>query len=81
MSRSGSETSGRGIPSDEINHVKMKFYKGSSSKERGSGIGLAVCDEIVKFHGGHLDLENAEGGGPLSQYACPSILRYTEITR
>lgn len=53
---------GPGIPEDELPHVKMKFYKGSS-KTRGSGIGLAVCDEIVTRHGGTLDLRNAEGGG------------------
>lgn len=53
---------GPGIPEDELPHVKMKFYKGSS-KARGSGIGLAVCDEIVTRHGGTLTLQNAEGGG------------------
>ena len=54
---------GPGIPEDEIPLVKKKFYKGSSSV-RGTGIGLAVCDEIVEMHGGSLTLENAEGGGP-----------------
>ena len=53
---------GPGIPEDELDKVKMRFYKGSS-KKRGSGIGLAVCDEIIKFHGGTLTLANAEGGG------------------
>ncbi len=53
---------GPGIPEDEIDEVKKKFYKGSS-KERGSGIGLAVCDEIVKYHGGRLVLQNVEDGG------------------
>ncbi len=53
---------GPGIPEDELPHVKYKFYKGSS-KARGSGIGLAVCDEIVTRHGGTLELGNAEGGG------------------
>ena len=42
--------------------MKQKFYKGSS-KARGSGIGLAVCDEIVRLHGGTFDIANAEGGG------------------
>ena len=55
---------GPGTPEDELEHIKMKFYKGSNSKERGSGIGLAVCEEIIKYHGGTLELANAaEGNG------------------
>lgn len=53
---------GPGIPPDEIEFVKMKFYKGSS-KQRGSGIGLAVCEEIVSYHNGILELKNAQDGG------------------
>ena len=53
---------GPGIPEEELPHVKYKFYKGSS-KARGSGIGLAVCEEIVTRHEGTLDIGNAEGGG------------------
>ena len=53
---------GPGIPAEELPHVKYKFYKGSS-KARGSGIGLAVCDEIITRHEGTLDIDNAEGGG------------------
>ncbi len=62
---------GPGIPEDEIPLVKKKFYKGSS-KARGTGIGLAVCDEIVEMHGGTLTLENAEGGGTLVTVRLPS---------
>ena len=62
---------GPGIPEEELPHVKMKFYKGSS-KARGSGIGLAVCDEIVTMHGGTLDLENAPGGGTLVTIRLPA---------
>lgn len=53
---------GCGIPAEELPLVKKKFYKGSS-KARGSGIGLAVCEEIVTMHDGTLALENAVGGG------------------
>ncbi len=53
---------GPGIPEAELPYVKQKFYKGSS-KARGSGIGLAVCDEIVRRHEGTFDIGNAEGGG------------------
>ena len=62
---------GPGIPEDELPLVKKKFYKGSS-KARGSGIGLAVCDEITQMHGGSLDLENATGGGTLVTVRLPA---------
>jgi signal transduction histidine kinase len=61
---------GAGIPEAELPHVKKKFYKGSS-KTRGTGIGLAVCDEIVALHGGTLTLENAPGGGTLVTVRLP----------
>lgn len=53
---------GNGIPEAELPHVKEKFYKGSS-KNRGTGIGLAVCDEIIARHKGRLEVRNADGGG------------------
>ena len=53
---------GPGIPEAELPFVKQKFYKGSS-KARGSGIGLAVCEEIIKMHEGEFDIANAPGGG------------------
>ena len=53
---------GPGIPEAELPYVKQKFYKGSS-KARGSGIGLAVCDEIINLHNGTFTIENADGGG------------------
>ncbi len=62
---------GAGIPEDEIPLVKKKFYRGSS-QARGTGIGLAVCDEIVEMHGGTLTLENAPGGGTLVTVSIPA---------
>ena len=61
---------GPGIPEEELPLVKKKFYKGSS-KARGSGIGLAVCEEIVTMHGGTLVLENAVGGGTVVTIRLP----------
>ena len=55
---------GPGIPEGELPFIKNKFYKGSS-KARGSGIGLSVCEEIVVRHEGQLFIGNAEGGGCL----------------
>lgn len=61
---------GPGIPPEELPHVKERFFKGSS-KERGSGIGLAVCEEIVTRHGGRLTIANAEDGGVLVTVRLP----------
>lgn len=63
---------GPGIPEAELPFVKQKFYKGSS-KARGSGIGLAVCDEIVSRHGGTFEIGNAEGGGTLVTIRLPIL--------
>ena len=62
---------GPGIPEEELPLVKKKFYKGNT-KVRGTGIGLAVCDEIVEMHGGTLDITNAPGGGTLVTVSLPS---------
>ncbi len=53
---------GVGIPAADIDRVKEKFYKANKTV-RGSGIGLAVADEIIKQHKGLLFLESVEGAG------------------
>ena len=61
---------GPGIAAEDLPNVKERFYKGRG-KERGSGIGLAVCDEIVELHSGRLKIENAESGGALVTVELP----------
>ena len=46
---------GRGIAPDDLQNVKMKFFKAKNAV-RGSGIGLAVVDEITKALGGTADI-------------------------
>ena len=62
---------GPGIPEAELPFVKQKFYKGSS-KARGSGIGLAVCEEIIRLHEGTFEIGNAEGGGCIVTITLPA---------
>lgn len=63
---------GPGIPEAELPFVKDKFYKGSS-KQRGSGIGLAVTQEIISMHGGTLDLTSKVGAGTAVYVRIPAI--------
>lgn len=53
---------GCGIPAEALPHVTEKFYKANMSV-RGSGIGLAVCNEIVTLHKGKLEINSVEGEG------------------
>jgi len=53
---------GSGISKEDLPRIKERFYKGKSTK-RGSGIGLAICDEIINMHGGRLEIDSVETEG------------------
>lgn len=53
---------GRGISPEDLEKVKVKFFKGKNSV-RGSGIGLAVVDAIVTALGGTVDITSTMGQG------------------
>jgi two-component system sensor histidine kinase BaeS len=56
--------SGVGIAPEELPHVAERFYRGRAAEEvSGSGIGLAIVDEIVRGHHGKLDIESQPGEG------------------
>lgn len=48
---------GCGIPMDELPYVKEKFFKGKNSKSK-NGLGLSICDEIIKLHGGNIEIKS-----------------------
>lgn len=53
---------GCGISPEDLPKVKEKFYKANQTV-RGSGIGLAVADEIMQLHKGTLEIESGVGVG------------------
>lgn len=63
---------GSGISEDDLPRVKEKFYKGKNAKSK-NGIGLSICDEIVKLHNGEIFIESEEGNGTLVTVILPVI--------
>jgi signal transduction histidine kinase len=51
---------GSGMTDEVLRQALLPFY---STKERGTGLGLALCREIVEAHGGELRIQRREGGG------------------
>lgn len=65
---------GCGIPAEHLPNVKKKFYKANQTV-RGSGIGLALADEIMTLHNGSLEIESHEGVGTAVTITIPVLGR------
>ncbi len=65
---------GCGIAPEDLPKVKQKFYKANRTK-RGSGIGLAVADEIIGMHGGMLEVESELGKGTTVTIVLPLAVK------
>ncbi len=68
---------GCGINAVDLPKIKEKFYKANSTR-RGSGIGLAVADEIVSLHSGKLTLDSKEGSGTTVRISLPLVRNKVE---
>ena len=57
---------GIGISDENLKHIFESFYRADQARTRvqdGSGLGLAVCKEIVELHNGHIWATSKEGSG------------------
>ena len=56
---------GGGIPFDELDRVFDKFYQSVRNRNQSgsTGLGLAVCREIITLHHGRIWAESAQSGG------------------
>lgn len=61
---------GKGIAESRLNSVLIPFY---STKASGSGLGLALCREIIDAHHGNIALYNREGGGLKVKVSLPRL--------
>ncbi|MFQ5504189.1 MAG: ATP-binding protein, partial [Planctomycetota bacterium] len=64
---------GIGIPEDELEKVFDMFVQSSKTDKGagGTGIGLAICREVLELHGGSIHAENREGGGARFVFEVP----------
>jgi len=65
---------GSGIPEHELPHLFERFHRVEGTKGRtheGTGIGLALVQELVKLHGGAVHVESEVGGGSTFTVAIP----------
>ncbi|MDR3050131.1 MAG: HAMP domain-containing histidine kinase [Oscillospiraceae bacterium] len=57
---------GVGIPKEDLPHVFQRFYRVDKARSRetgGTGLGLSIVQQIVRLHGGSIDVESDQGKG------------------
>ena len=65
---------GPGIDDEDLPFVFDRFYRAASSRSApGSGLGLAVVQEIITGHGGTIAAEHAPRGGTVMRVILPVI--------
>ena len=56
---------GRGIPSEQLGKIFEKYEQAAPEKDHkmGNGLGLWICQRVMKLHGGRLSVSSVEGQG------------------
>jgi two-component system, OmpR family, sensor histidine kinase KdpD len=62
---------GPGLPRGDEEKVFDKFYRGEPGKGRGAGLGLAICQGVVRAHGGRIWAQNLPGDGVAFLFTIP----------
>lgn len=62
---------GPGIDPKDIKIIFEKFYQGKKHAKSGVGLGLAICKDIIKMHGGEIWAENRDDGGAIFCFTLP----------
>jgi two-component system phosphate regulon sensor histidine kinase PhoR len=62
---------GEGIPEDELSRVFEKFYRRKGTRQRGTGLGIAIVRRIVEDHGGRVEIASEIGTGTTVRVLLP----------
>ena len=65
---------GSGIPEEDLPLIFERFYRVDESRSRalgGSGIGLTIVREIVRAHGGSVEVSSRQGEGSVFTVRLP----------
>ena len=67
---------GKGVPEEALSELFKPFYRIGEGRDRetgGAGLGLAITDAAVRFHGGSLQAVNAPDGGLIVEMTLPAL--------
>lgn len=68
------EDTGVGIPQHELPNLFQRFhriYNKNGRSQEGTGIGLSLVHELVRLHGGHIEVSSQEGAGTTFSVSIP----------
>ncbi len=68
---------GEGIAEEDLPFIFDRFWRGDRARSRkegfGSGLGLSIARQIVKCHGGKIEVESASGQGTTFRLIFPAL--------
>ncbi len=66
---------GPGIPAEHLPHITRRFYRAAKQEVEGSGLGLALVEEILRRHGSRLEISSRTEGetGTCVQFVLPTV--------
>jgi two-component system sensor histidine kinase TctE len=68
------EDDGAGIPPDQRQAVRQRFYRAPNTPGSGCGLGLAIADEVARLHGAELEIGDCDGVGTRVRLRFPEAI-------
>jgi signal transduction histidine kinase len=66
---------GIGMSQEQLSHFGQRFWRADTSgKTPGTGLGMAIVQEIITLHGGHVEVQSQPGGGTTVTLWFPGIV-------